>query len=124
MKRLDDYADARAGDKGDTLIVAVLSRTTVDYHHLRTRLTATAVARHFRCDVATVTLREIPAVEAFVAELRGVLGGGVTGSPVLDGHGKTLSYHMLTLPLEDAEDDVPSAEPPHLMHPVPAQLEP
>lgn len=99
MPILDDFADARTGDKGDTLIVAVLPRTAEDFTHLRAVLEESAIAEHFRCDVSTVTLREVPAVEAFVAELRGVLGGGVTGSPVLDGHGKTLSYHMLTLPV-------------------------
>jgi hypothetical protein len=96
---LDHYADARTGDKGDTLIVAVLPRTRQDYDHLRTRLTEDAVAEHFRCEVRDVTVRDVTAVESFVCELRGVLGGGVTGSPVLDGHGKTLSYHMLTLPV-------------------------
>jgi hypothetical protein len=34
---------------------------------------------------------------AMVFELPGVLGGGVTGSPALDGHGKTLGYHLLNL---------------------------
>lgn len=103
MKTLDNYADARTGDKGDTLIVAVLPRTTGDFGYLRGALTDTVIARHFRCDEKTVTLREVPAVEAFVVELRGLLGGGVTGSPVLDGHGKTLSYHMLTLPIGEDE---------------------
>lgn len=104
MTILDDHADARTGDKGDTLIVAVLPRSTADFTYLRGALTTTAIARHFRCEEETVTLREVPAVEAFVVQLRGLLGGGVTGSPVLDGHGKTLSYHMLTLPLEEDEN--------------------
>ena len=34
---------------------------------------------------------------AMVFELPGVLGGGVTGSPALEGHGKTLGYHLLSL---------------------------
>lgn len=101
---LDRYADARTGDKGDTLIVAVLPRTANDYHHLRGELTEQAVAEHFRCDACDVTVRDVATVESFVCELRGVLGGGVTGSPVLDGHGKTLSYHMLTLPIREQDD--------------------
>ncbi|QTJ69566.1 hypothetical protein HYG77_31250 [Rhodococcus sp. ZPP] len=37
-----------------------------------------------------------PNLMAMVFELPGVLGGGVTGSPALDGHGKTLGYHLLS----------------------------
>ncbi|MGP9723320.1 AtuA-related protein [Corynebacterium sp. AOP40-9SA-29] len=103
MTVLDTYADARTGDKGDTLIVAVLPRSSADHAFLRDRLTASAVAEHFRCKTEDVTVRDVAAVESFVCELRGVLGGGVTGSPVLDGHGKTLSYHMLTLPIGEVE---------------------
>jgi hypothetical protein len=99
MPILDDFADARTGDKGDTLIVAVLPRSDEDYRHLCTVLGPTDVAAHFGCALADVTLRPVPNISAFVVELRGILGGGVTGSPVLDGHGKTLSYRMLTLPV-------------------------
>ena len=112
MKILDNYADARTGDKGDTLIVAVLPRSTADFTHLQGALTETVIAGHFRCDEKTVTLRKVPAVEAFVVELRGLLGGGVTGSPVLDGHGKTLSYHMLTLPLDGTDQTDENGEMP------------
>lgn len=99
MPILDDYADARTGDKGDTLIVAVLPRTHDHYEHLATALEPAGIATHFGCALTDVTVRRVPNVGAFVVELRGMLGGGVTGSPVLDGHGKTLSYHMLTLPV-------------------------
>lgn len=42
---------------------------------------------------------EVPGLPALVFRLPGALGGGVTGSLTLDGHGKTLSYHLLTLEL-------------------------
>lgn len=110
MTILDDYADARTGDKGDTLIVAVLPRSSADFEYLRGELTTVSISEHFQCATETVTLREVPAAEAFVVELRGLLGGGVTGSPVLDGHGKTLSYHMLTLPLDGTVSDDENGE--------------
>ncbi|AWK75574.1 hypothetical protein CBI38_15395 [Rhodococcus oxybenzonivorans] len=69
VQKIDTLADVRAGDKGDMLILAVLARDR-------------AVA---------------PNLMAMVFELPGVLGGGVTGSPALDGHGKTLGYHLLSL---------------------------
>ncbi len=99
---LDDLADARAGDKGDTLILAVLPRTTDGFHSLVDRLTPELVASHFHCPSASdVTRTVLPQVTAIVFRLRAVLGGGVTGSTTLDGHGKTLSYHLLTLRLDE-----------------------
>ena len=38
---------------------------------------------------------------ALVLVLPGALGGGVTGSPTLDGHGKTLGYHLLAMSVDD-----------------------
>lgn len=98
MTTLDDYANVRAGDKGDTLILAVVCRSTEGFDTLREKLSATMVGSHYGVsDIQTVTRHELPAVHSFVFKLPGVLGGGVTGSPVLDGHGKCISYHLLSL---------------------------
>jgi hypothetical protein len=96
---VDDLADVRAGDKGDTLILAVFPRDAAAYAVLERALTAAAVGRHFRCadDVVRTVLPHLPAL---VFRLPTVLGGGVTGYPGLDGHGKTLGYHLLMLPIE------------------------
>ncbi len=96
---LDDLADVRAGDKGDTLILAVLPRTIEAFHLLVEQLTEETVATHFQSTSTKVTRTVLPELRALVFNLRGVLGGGVTGSTSLDGHGKTLSYYLLTLPL-------------------------
>ncbi|WP_454856507.1 AtuA-related protein [Promicromonospora soli] len=96
---VDDLADVRAGDKGDTLILAVLPRDPAGYAVLERALTAQAVARHFgRPDDVTRTV--LPHLPALVFRLPGILGGGVTGYLGLDGHGKTLGYHLLMLPVE------------------------
>jgi hypothetical protein len=98
--RLDDIADARAGDKGSTLILAVLPRDDGYWPLLRKQLTAELVQRHFGPAVAgPVTRHEVPGLPGMVFRIPGVLGGGVTGSTTLDGHGKTLSYHLLSLEL-------------------------
>lgn len=98
--RLDDIADARAGDKGGTLIVSVLPREDRHWELLREQLTAERVRRHFGPGVSgTVTRHEVPGLPALVFRVPGILGGGVTGSTALDGHGKTLSYHLLGLEL-------------------------
>jgi hypothetical protein len=98
--RVDDIADARSGDKGGTLILAVLPRGDAQWRLLREHLTAELVRRHFGPAVSGTVLRsEVPGLPAMVFRIPGVLGGGVTGSTALDGHGKTLSYHLLALEL-------------------------
>lgn len=98
--RVDDVADVRAGDKGDTLMLAVFPRDEESFGVLDRLLTAEAVRAHFGTLVAGEVRRHVlPGLPALVFRLPGVLGGGVTGSTVLDGHGKTLGYHLLTLEL-------------------------
>lgn len=102
--RLDDVADVRAGDKGDTLILAVLPRDDAGWRLVRERLTPALVARHFGAAVrGEVTRTELPRLPGLVLRVPGVLAGGVTGAVTLDGHGKTLGYHLLTLELDDAD---------------------
>ncbi|KAF0965847.1 AtuA-related protein [Rhodococcus sp. T7] len=98
IQRIDALADVRAGDKGDTLIVAVLARDRTAYGLLERTLTADVAAAHYG-ELITGPARRTcqPNLLAMVFELPGVLGGGVTGSPALDGHGKTLGYHLLSL---------------------------
>jgi hypothetical protein len=101
--KVDDIADARAGDKGDTLILVVFPRDRSAWHVLLEHLTAGAVGRHFGSGVtADVTRTEIPGLPGLVFRIPGILDGGVTGSTALDGHGKTLSYHLLMLELPTA----------------------
>ncbi|OLT42650.1 hypothetical protein BJF85_22170 [Saccharomonospora sp. CUA-673] len=97
-RTVDDLADVRAGDKGDTLMLAVFPRSAEAFAVLRGRLTGEVVGAHFAPLVTGEVRRHVVAgLPALVFRLPGVLGGGVTGSATLDGHGKTLSYHLLTL---------------------------
>lgn len=99
---VDELADVRAGDKGSTLILAVLPRTDAGWHLLREQLTVQLVGQHFAIPSTVEILRtELPTMPALVFRLPGVLGGGVTNGTHLDGHGKTLSYHLLSLELPD-----------------------
>jgi hypothetical protein len=97
---LDEVASVRTGDKGDDLIIAVLPRDADDYDRVRARVTAERVAEHYGLAEDAVHCTPMPTVTALVFHLRGVLGGGVTGSSYLDGHGKTMGYHLLTLPID------------------------
>lgn len=99
-RTVDELADVRTGDKGSTLILAVVPRGSVEYAYLEKRLTESAVARHFEAlSVVDVRRTCLPQLPGMVFEMSGALGGGVTGAPWLDGHGKCLSYHLLTLRL-------------------------
>ncbi|OZE94279.1 hypothetical protein CH302_19995 [Rhodococcus sp. 15-2388-1-1a] len=103
MRTVDDLSDVRTGDKGDTLILAVFPRTDEHYALLSRVLTAEAVGAHFAPLVTGEVRRtDMPLVSGLVFELPGVLGGGVTGSPVLDGHGKCLSYHLLSMTVPES----------------------
>ncbi|WP_299049796.1 hypothetical protein [uncultured Nocardioides sp.] len=101
MTTLDDLADVRAGDKGDTLILAVLPRDPADLGRLRAELTEATVAARFGLAADRVSRQVLPDLPALVLTLAGVLGGGVTGSLGLDGHGKTLGHHLLGVELSD-----------------------
>jgi hypothetical protein len=96
---VDDIADVRTGDKGNTLVVAAVVRDPADYDRLCAALVPDRVAQHFGALLTGDVQRTLlPHLGALVLILPGVLGGGVTGAPVLDGHGKALSYYVLTLP--------------------------
>ncbi|GAA4511685.1 AtuA-related protein [Brevibacterium yomogidense] len=97
---LDDVADVRTGDKGDDLIIALLPRDAEAYERVTAAVTAQRVAEHYGLPPGAVRRVLMPTVTAMVFHLRGVLGGGVTGSSYLDGHGKTMGYHLLSLPLD------------------------
>ncbi|HIX00954.1 MAG TPA: hypothetical protein H9871_12525 [Candidatus Nesterenkonia stercoripullorum] len=96
---IDDLAHVRSGDKGDTLILGVLAKGPEDFELLRERLDAADIAAHYSMDERSVTRQVLPATRALIFRLTGRLGGGVTGSTHLDGHGKSLSYHLLSLEL-------------------------
>lgn len=94
---LDDLADVRTGDKGDDLMIAVLPRDAGTFQQLEETVTAERVARHYGLTTAAVSRSVLPKISGMVFHLRGILEGGVTGSSYLDGHGKTMGYHLLSL---------------------------
>lgn len=98
---LHRLAHARAGDKGNRLNVSVIAYRREDYPLLLAQVTAErvrALFAHRRC--GTVRRYELPSLAALNFVIDDVLEGGVNGSLNLDGHGKSLSYLLLTLPVE------------------------
>jgi hypothetical protein len=97
---LRQIAHARAGDKGDRLILSVIAHRAEDYPLLAERLTAERVAERFAPLVrGTVTRREAPGLAALVFTLDGALGGGVSTSLAIDPHGKSFSALLMGMEL-------------------------
>ncbi|MFG1922024.1 hypothetical protein [Cryptosporangium sp. NPDC048952] len=92
-----DVAHARAGDKGDMSILMLRPYVASDFGALREAVTADRVARHFGVPPDAVSVIPIAGLRALTVVVRGGLDGGVTRSPRIDPHGKTLSGHLLDL---------------------------
>lgn len=97
---LCDYAHARAGDKGNTLSVAVFAFAAKHYAWLARELTCERVAEclNHRA-IGTVKRYELPNLSGLNFVVENALEGGVNASPGLDRHGKSLSYALLGLRL-------------------------
>ena len=90
-------AHARTGDKGNRSNIAVVCRDPKFYATIEQQLTAERVAVHFAARrPRKVTRYELPKLAAFNFVLDDVLEGGVNASLGLDGHGKALSFFLLT----------------------------
>ena len=102
--RLRDIAHSRAGDKGGTVNISLISFDERDYPRLLRHVTAEGVRRHFTGIIAGDVVRyEIPSIGALNFVLHGVVGGGVTRTQALDAHGKSFSSALLEM---DIADDV------------------
>jgi len=94
--KLRDVANARAGDKGNRLNLAVVCRDPRHYTDVARELTAERVADIFASRRPTKVVRyDLPKLAAFNFVLDDVLEGGVNSSLGLDGHGKSLSFLLL-----------------------------
>ena len=98
---LYEIAYARSGDKGNRLNIALVCRHRDFFSTVAELVTADRVAAHFADRRPTHVVRyELPRLAAFNFVLDDVLEGGVNASLGLDGHGKSLSFQLLTLRLE------------------------
>ena len=98
MPKLHELAHCRAGDKGDTSILSLISYRTEDYPMLVERVTVDAVKKHLQGIVLGEIRRyELPGLWALQFVCERSLSGGVTISLGLDAHGKSLSYALLEM---------------------------
>lgn len=98
---LHAIANARSGDKGDRLNIALVCRDPAHYPSIAAQVTAERAAQVFAARKPTRVIRyDLPKLAAFNFVLDGVLEGGVNTSLGLDGHGKSLSFLLLDIEIE------------------------
>jgi len=103
--RLYDLAHARTGDKGNRSNISVIAYRMEDFALLRREVTEERVAEHFAYRrPAKVTRYVLARIGAMNFVLDEVLDGGVNDALNLDMHGKSLSFHLLTLAITVPED--------------------
>jgi hypothetical protein len=97
-----DIAHARAGDKGNTSNVNVWVYDTKDFELLKRTLTAERVKREFpELIQGKVERYVIEHLHGLNFVLHDALEGGVNRSLNLDSHGKSWSYLILGLTLDE-----------------------
>jgi hypothetical protein len=102
MRRIHDIAHARAGDKGNTSNISVWAYDPKDYPLLKQQLTPERIKAAFpKLFTGSVTRYEMDDLHGLNFVLLDALEGGVNTSLNLDSHGKSFSYLLLGLPLED-----------------------
>lgn len=99
---IHDIAHARAGDKGNTSNVSVWVYDPKDFDLLKRQLTAERVKKAFpKLFTGEVTRYELDNLHGLNFVMRDALEGGVNTSLNLDSHGKSFSYLLLGLPIEE-----------------------
>ncbi|MCO5091328.1 hypothetical protein [Bosea sp. (in: a-proteobacteria)] len=97
---LHEVAHSRTGDKGNRVNASLIAYDPAIFPLLAEQVTAERVARLFSARGPVKVCRyDLPLLAAFNFVIDDVLEGGVNGSLNLDGHGKTLSFFLLTLPV-------------------------
>ena len=96
--KLYEIAHSRAGDKGNTLKLAMIPFDESDYHMLCEKVTVAKVKNHLREVVSGDIIRyELPNIASLLFVCQNALLGGVTTSLAMDTHGNTLSYALLEM---------------------------
>jgi len=100
--KLREIAHGRTGDKGDTCNISVIAFHRHDYARIEAEVTAARIQALFEGVVRGAVVRyELPQLGALNFVMTRALGGGVTRSLAVDGHGKSLSSAVMNLEISD-----------------------
>jgi hypothetical protein len=110
---LDRLAHGRTGDKGHRSNISVIAWREEFWPVLVSQVTEARVAELFHARQPSKVQRYLlPQLQAINLVIDGVLDGGVNSALNLDSHGKSLSFMLMTLPVE-----IPQTWVPHLAGP-------
>jgi hypothetical protein len=101
---LRTIAHSRSGDKGIVINISLIAFDQRDYPRLVRHVTAARVKALF-AELADgdVTRYELPLIGALNFVLHRLIGGGVTRTLAIDGHGKSLSSALLEMEIPDED---------------------
>lgn len=103
--RLHDIAHARTGDKGNRINISLIPYRPELFEPLLREVTPERVLKVFAHRGADHVERfELPNLHAMNFVIDNALEGGVNGSLNLDGHGKSLSFLLLSLDVQVPEE--------------------
>ncbi len=98
MKRLNELAFARSGDKGDVCNVGLLAFDKKAYELIAREVTPERIKAHFGDMVkGNVEIYPLPKINALEIVLRNALGGGATRTLIFDQTGKSMSMALLRM---------------------------
>lgn len=102
--RLVEFAQARSGDKGDTVNIGLFAPTAALYEALVRQVTPERVKEHFRGLVeGRVRRYELPNIRALNLVCEEALGGGGSASLRMDNLGKCFGPNLLRMEVEVEE---------------------
>ncbi len=109
---LHEVAHGRAGDKGNRLNISLIPYVREAWYTLAEQVTEARVLALFAHRGASAVRRyDLPRLGAFNFVIDDVLEGGVNTALNLDGHGKTLSFRLLSLPVRVEQGMLAEASP-------------
>ena len=108
---LYEIAHGRTGDKGDRSTLSIIPYDPSAYAAIAEQVTEERMLEMFSHRGATEARRyDLPKLNAFNFVIENALEGGVNNSLNLDGHGKTLSFHALTMTVRVSPDVLEAAK--------------
>ena len=102
--KLRAIGHSRSGDKGSMINISLIAFDERDYPRLVRHVTASRVKALFAGLTDGEVIRyELPLIGALNFVLHRLIGGGVTRTLAIDGHGKSLSSALLEMEIPDAD---------------------
>ncbi len=99
--KLRQICHSRSGDKADTVNIGLIVYNQAHYEWVKKHVTVEAVDDFFK-DIphGHIERYELPKIGALNFVVRNALGGGVSRSLMIDGHGKGFSAILLELEID------------------------